>query len=107
MEVFDNEKLKDVSTDIIDASIIDGKAPNNYKSIIENGFNCFKNVVDENHHFFLILGNHDADEQVMTYEIKKTYEGATITTPTTTTIPATTATTATTEPINKPYLNII
>ena len=67
------------NVDIIDNSIdIKSKIPINYKTIIKNGFDCFKSVVPVTHHFFLILGNHDDNETVMKYEIGLTYESATI-----------------------------
>jgi hypothetical protein len=65
--------------DIEDKNFIETKKEkNNYKSIIENGFECFSNAVNQNHLFFLILGNHDININVMSYEINKTYIGTTI-----------------------------
>ena len=46
---------------------------NKVKPFYINNSNCFKNAVQPNHPFFLILGNHDADDNVMNYEINLTY----------------------------------
>jgi hypothetical protein len=64
---------KITETPDVDISAVSKKRPMFFKSIIQNGFECFKNVVESSHPFFLILGNHDSDKEVMKYEIGLTY----------------------------------
>ena len=72
-------KIKQNITEQNNNTSNDKKFPINYKSIINNGFMCFKNAVQPNHPFFLILGNHDEDINVMDYEINLTYTEAILT----------------------------
>ena len=71
-------ELKSDQTDIIDEQINAKKIPKNYKSIINNGFECFKNAMGQNHPFYAILGNHDDDENVIKYEVGLTYKNCII-----------------------------